>query len=163
MEKKIVSIIAAIGENRELGKNNRLLWDIPEDMGHFRSITRGHAVIMGRKTYESIGHALPDRPNIVITRDDTFTTPDGCFIAHSLEEALELGKEKEETELFIIGGANIYQQAIDSADKLYLTVVHQSFPDADTFFPDYSRFSQIISRKEGSGNGFSYTFFELIP
>ena len=90
-----LSIIAAIGENRELGKNNTLLWDIPEDMNHFRTITRGHTVIMGRKTYESIGHALPGRVNIVITRDISFTTPDGCFIVHSLEEAIKLGKEKE--------------------------------------------------------------------
>jgi dihydrofolate reductase len=158
----MISIIAAIGQNRELGKNNKLLWDIPEDMEHFRSITRGHAVIMGRKTYESIGHALPGRPNIVITRDDTFTTPDGCFIVHSLDEAITLGKEKEETELFIIGGANVYEQAMNKVDKLYLTIVHASF-DADTFFPDYSRFSNILSKKESEGNGFTYTFLELSP
>lgn len=157
----IISIIAAVGENRELGKNNKLLWDIPEDMEHFRSKTRGHAVIMGRKTYESIGHALPARPNIIITRDATFSTPDGCFITHSLEEAIALGKEKEKEELFIIGGANIYKQAIDMADKLYITEVHQSFPEADTFFPDYSRFSKEVARKEGSGNGYTYSFREL--
>ena len=156
----ILSIIAAVGKNRELGKNNRLLWDIPEDMEHFRSKTRGHAVIMGRKTYESIGHALPARPNIIITRDTTFTTTDGCFITHSLEEALALGSEKEKEELFIIGGANIYAQAIDIADKLYITEVHQTFPEADTFFPDYSRFSKEISKKEGNGNGYIYTFCE---
>jgi len=158
----MISIIAAIGENRELGKNNTLLWDIPEDMEHFRNKTRGHAVIMGRRTYESIGHALPNRPNIVITRDTAFTTPDGCFIAHSLEEAIQLGKTLEESELFIIGGANIYAQAINSADTLYLTIVHQSFPEADTFFPDYARFSKEVSRKEGSGNGYTYTFLELV-
>ncbi len=157
----ILSIIAAIGKNRELGKDNKLLWDIPEDMEHFRSKTRGHAVIMGRKTYESIGHALPARPNIIITRDETFQTPDGSFIVHSLDEAIALGKEKEKEELFIIGGANIYAQAIDIADKLYITEVHQSFPDADTFFPDYARFSKEISKKEGSGNGYTYTFLEL--
>lgn len=160
---RTLSIIAAIGENRELGKNNKLLWDIPEDMEHFRSTTRGHAVIMGRKTYESIGHALPNRANIVITRDNTFTTPDGCFIVHSLEEAIILGKEKEQTELFIIGGANIYAQAMDVTDKLYITEVHQSFPEADTFFPDYTRFSNKLSTREGSGNGYTYTFLELIP
>lgn len=156
----MLSIIAAIGKNRELGKNNKLLWDIPEDMEHFRSTTRGHAVIMGRKTYESIGHALPGRPNIIITRDDTFKTTDGSFIVHSLNEAITLGKEKEKEELFIIGGANIYAQAIDIADKLYLTIVHQTFPEADTFFPDYARFSKELSKKEGSGNGYTYTFFE---
>ena len=156
----MISIIAAIGQNRELGKNNRLLWDIPEDMEHFRSKTRGHAVIMGRKTYESIGHALPARPNIIITRDDTFTTPDGCFIVHSLEEAIALGNEKEKEELFIIGGANIYAQSINIADKLYITEVHQSFPEADTFFPDYAKFKKVLSKKEGSGNGYTYTFFE---
>ncbi|MFZ2024874.1 MAG: dihydrofolate reductase [Microgenomates group bacterium] len=159
----MISIIAAVGQNKELGKNNRLLWDIPEDMEHFRSKTRGHAVIMGRKTYESIGHALPGRPNIIITRDATFKTQDGCFIVHSLNEAIALGKEKENEELFIIGGANIYAQAIDSADKLYITEVHQSFSEADTFFPDYAKFSKEVSRKEGSGNGYTYTFLELVP
>jgi dihydrofolate reductase len=157
----MISIIAAVGQNRELGKNNKLLWDIPEDMEHFRSTTRGHAVIMGRKTYESIGHALPARPNIIITRDTAFRAPEDCFIVHSLEEALTLGSEKEKEELFIIGGANIYSQAIDIADKLYLTIVHQSFPDADAFFPDYAVFSKELSRKEGSGNGYTYTFLEL--
>lgn len=156
----MISIIVAVGKNRELGKNNKLLWDIPEDMEYFRSKTRGHAVIMGRRTYESIGHALPARPNIIITRDDTFKTTDGSFIVHSLDEAITLGKEKEKEELFIIGGANIYAQAIDIADKLYITEVHQSFPEADTFFPDYSRFSNVIAKKEGSGNGYTYTFFE---
>ena len=159
----ILSIIAAVGQNRELGKNNKLLWDIPEDMEHFRTKTRGHTVIMGRKTYESIGHALPGRPNIIITKDTTFTTPDGCFIVHSLDQAIKLGKEKETEELFVIGGATIYAQAIDIADKLYITKVHQTFPDADTFFPDYSKFSKEISKKEGSGNGYTYTFLELIP
>ncbi len=159
----MISVIAAVGKNRELGKNNKLLWDIPEDMEHFRNKTRGHAVIMGRKTYESIGHALPGRPNIIITRDDTFKTTDGSFIVHSLDEAIALGKEKEKDELFIIGGANIYAQAIDIADKLYITEVHQDFPDADTFFPDYTRFSKEFSKKEGSGNGYTYTFLELLP
>lgn len=157
----MLSIIAAIGQNRELGKNNRLLWDIPEDMEYFRAKTRGHAVIMGRKTYKSIGHALPGRPNIVITRDETFTTPDGCFIVHSFDEAIRLGQEKEQEELFIIGGANIYAQAIDSADKLYITQVHQTFPEADTFFPDYTKFSNVVAKREGSGNGYTYTFLEL--
>lgn len=157
----MISIIAAVGENRELGKNNKLLWDIPEDMEHFRTKTRGHAVIMGRRTYESIGHALPARPNIVITRDTSFATPDGCLIAHSLDEALTIAHQKDQQEIFIIGGANIYAQAIDIADKLYLTVVHQPFPDADTFFPDYSRFSKEIERKESAGNGYTYTFLEL--
>jgi len=159
----MISVIAAVGKNRELGKNNKLLWDIPEDMEHFRTKTRGHAVIMGRKTYESIGHALPARPNIIITRDDTFKTTDGSFIVHSLDEAIALGKEKEKDELFIIGGANIYAQAIDIADKLYITEIHQDFPDADTFFPDYSRFCNIIQKKDGTGNGYTYTFFELLP
>lgn len=158
----MISIIAAVGQNRELGKNNKLLWDIPEDMEHFRSKTRGHAVIMGRKTYESIGHALPGRPNIIITRDDTFKTTDGCFIVHSLDEAITVGKEKEQEELFIIGGATVYEQAIAIADKLYITEVHQTFPEADTFFPDYARFSTILSKKESSGNGYTYTFVECM-
>ncbi len=156
----MISIIAAIGENRELGKNNALLWDIPEDMQHFRAKTKGHAVIMGRKTYESIGHMLPDRPNIVVTKDKAWQPIEPVLIAHSLEDAIAVAKTKEREEIYIIGGASIYEQAVTIADKLYLTIVHRTFPDADTYFPKYERFTKLLNQKEGSGNGYTYTFFE---
>lgn len=154
----MLSIIAAIGDNRELGKNNTLLWHIPQDMKRFKALTTGHTVIMGRKTYESIGIPLPNRTNIIITNDKKFTAP-GCIIAHSLDEAIQKSKD---TETFIIGGASIYSQAIDRADKLYLTKVKGTF-DADTYFPDYSRFSTVVSNVQKQDDRYTYTFLELVP
>lgn len=154
-----VSIIAAIGKNRELGKNNKLLWNIPEDLNHFRTITARHAVIMGRKTHESIGRALPNRINIVITRDNNYKS-EGCVVCGSINEALEIAKKSGEKEAFIIGGGEIYKRAISLADKLYLTLVEASF-DADTFFPDYSEFKKIISEQKHKDENYSYKFLEM--
>ncbi len=130
----MISLIAAIGKNNELGKKNTLLWDLPGDMKHFRDTTRGHTVIMGQKTYESIGNPLPNRRNIVVTRDQAFKA-DSVEISHSLEETLQKCAESEE-EIFVIGGGEIYRQSIEKADKLYITHVDASFPDADTYFPE---------------------------
>lgn len=140
----IVSLIAAIGKNNELGRGNQLLWKLPADMQHFRDTTRGHAVIMGRKTFESIGRPLPDRENIVVTRQKGYYAP-GITVVHSLDEALrfaalEQGKhfeeKQEETEIFVIGGGELYKEAISRAQKLYITRVDDAVPDADTFFPE---------------------------
>lgn len=155
-----ISIIAAIGKNRELGKNNKLLWNIPEDLNHFRKITAGHAVIMGRKTHESIGRALPKRINIVITRDSNYKS-EVCTVCTSLNEALDFAKKSGETEAFIIGGGEIYKQAIGLADKLYLTLVDGSF-DADTFFPEYPEFNKVVSKEIHHDENYNYTFLELI-
>jgi dihydrofolate reductase len=157
----IVSIIAGIGKNRELGAENKLLWNIPEDMQWFRDKTNGHPVIMGRKTHESIGRVLPNRTNIIITNNPEYQK-DGCFVYASLNDAITFAKTKDDSEIFIIGGASIYKQAIDIADKLYLTVVHADF-HADTYFPDYSRFKTVLFRKESSDSNFSYCFYEMIP
>ncbi len=159
MNKPIISIIVAVGENRAIGKNNGLLWNIPEDMEHFRSVTRGHAVIMGQKTFESIGRPLPQRTNVVLTQDPDFH-PDGCVIAHSVEEALTAAKKAENEEIFFIGGGMVYQQAIPLADRLYVTVVKGNF-EADTFFPDYSMFKKVVSRRESRDENYTYTFFVL--
>ncbi|KKT01122.1 MAG: Dihydrofolate reductase [Candidatus Nomurabacteria bacterium GW2011_GWF2_43_8] len=129
----MISIIAAIGKNGELGRKNNLLWNLPEDMRHFRDTTRGHTVIMGQKTFESIGHPLPNRRNIVVTRNRAFKA-DGVDISNSLEDTLNSLKNADE-EVFVIGGGEIYRQSIEKADKLYITHVNKSFPDADTFFP----------------------------
>lgn len=160
MSKPQISLIAAIGKNRELGKNNKLLWNIPEDLKRFKELTMGHPVIMGRKTNESIGRPLPNRTNIVITRDKGYEQ-EGCLITHSLEEAIELAKTKDNNEIFIIGGGQIYEQAINIADKLYLTIVKGKF-EADTFFPEYSKFKKIISREERNYFQYNYTFLELL-
>ncbi len=127
----IVSIIVAIGENNAIGKDNQLLWHLPADLRHFRDKTSGHTIIMGRKTFDSVGKPLPKRRNIVVTRQDIQI--EGCEVVKSIEEALELCKE--EHEVFIGGGAEIYRQAMSKTDRIYLTIVHQTF-DADTFFPE---------------------------
>lgn len=156
-----ISIIAAIGKNRELGKDNKLLWHIPLDLKRFKNLTSGHAAIMGRKTFNSIGKALPNRINIVITKNKDFKA-EGCLKADSLETAIEIAKEKEKAEIFIIGGASVYRQAIKLADKLYLTVIEAEFPQADVFFPDYSDFKKIIFSQRHKTQGYTFTFFELL-
>lgn len=158
-----ISIIAAISENLIIGNENKLLWHIPEDMQRFKMLTTGHAVIMGRKTYESIGKPLPKRTNIIITRDEDYKT-DGCLVVHSLAEAIRLAKELPADakamagkKIFIIGGGQIYAQSINLADKLYLTIVKGNF-SGDTYFPDYSRFKKIIFEESHPG----FTFLELV-
>lgn len=133
----ILSIISAIGKNNEIGKKNALLWDLPSDMKHFRETTKGHTVIMGQKTFESIGRPLPNRRNIIITLDKNFTS-EGIEVVHSPGELDVLLKksEKPEEEAFIIGGGQIYKLFIDKADILYITHVDVEFSDADTFFPN---------------------------
>jgi len=154
----MISIVVAIGKNRAIGKNNELLWNIPEDMAHFREITIGKTVIMGDKTYLSIGRPLPNRKNIVLSLDEKFEAP-GCEVRHSLEEVLsEYGKSAEE--VFIIGGGMIYKLALSYADKLYLTIVEDS-PEADTFFPDYSEFKKVVSEKNLDNGKFKFKFLEL--
>ncbi len=157
----MISVIAAIGKNRELGKNNALLWNIPADMKRFRELTTGHPVIMGRKTFESIGRALPNRTNIVVTRQQDFH-PEGVRVCESLKQAIEVANSIDSTEVFIIGGAQIYGQAIGIADRLYLTIIDQSY-DADAFFPDYSRFGNTLESKHFLENTLSITFLTLTP
>ena len=153
-----VSIIVAVGKNREIGKNNQLLWHIGEDLKHFKQITDGHAIIMGQRTFDSIGRALPNRLNIVLSKDDIKIA--GCEIAHSIDEALKIGADYSD-EVFIIGGGSIYAQTIDLADKLYLTLVDKKF-DADVFFPDYRKFDKIISESEQfESDGLKFKFLEL--
>ena len=161
----IISMIAAIGKNRELGKGDKLLWEIPEDMQYFRTTTRGHANIMGRKTFESIlgylGKPLPGRTSIIVTRDEDYKAPEGCFAFDSIEKAIEFAKTIEKEEIFVIGGAQIYALGLPYADVLHLTLVDKAFPEADAFFPDYSEFSHEISRRESEGNGYRYAFVDL--
>jgi dihydrofolate reductase len=126
-----VSIVVAISENHAIGKDNKLLWYLPRDLKHFKEITSGHTVIMGRKTYDSVGKPLPNRRNIIITRQQ-IEIP-GCEVVNSVEHALDLCKDL--AEVFIVGGAEIYKQAMHLTDRIYLTIVHANF-DADTYFPE---------------------------
>lgn len=138
------SIICAIGKNNELGSKNALLWDLPIDMKHFRETTTGHPVIMGQRTFESLGTSpsgkpgrpLPNRRNIVVTLDTDYKA-DGVEIVYSIPELLDLCKKtgSEDEEFFVIGGGMIYKQMLEYAKKLYITHVDASFPEADTFFP----------------------------
>jgi dihydrofolate reductase len=129
----MLSIIVAVDENNAIGKDNKLLWHITEDLKHFKSITNGHPVIMGRKTFESIGKALPNRTNIIVTHNIQYIAP-GCIVVSSLEKAIALASEIDDNQ-FIIGGASIFEKTVRIADIIYLTVVHNKY-DADTFFPE---------------------------
>lgn len=157
----MINIIAAIGKNRELGKNNQLLWHLREDLQRFKKLTLGNVVIMGRKTYESLGRPLPQRLNIIVTRDLHYQAA-GCLTASSIEAAIRLAQEKAPgKEIFLIGGGQIYNQGIKFAEKLYLTLVEGDF-EADTFFPDYSEFKKIVSEEKGESEGYKYRFVELM-
>ena len=131
----MITIIAAIAENNALGKDNKLIWHISADLKRFKKVTSNHHVIMGRKTYESLGKPLPNRTNIVITRNSSFKA-NGCVVVNSLDEAINASKEDNNP--YILGGAEIYKQAIEIADKLDLTFVHHKF-EADVFFPEIDK------------------------
>lgn len=150
----MIKIIAAVGKNYELGKDNSLMWNLKEDMKFFRTTTAGNTVIMGRLTYESIGRPLPKRRNIVITSQGG-EYPDGIELASSLDEALNMCNR----DCFVIGGASVYSQCLDKADEIYLTEIGKSYPDADVYFPqfDKSKFSLDILG-EVSEDGISYRF-----
>jgi len=130
-------MIAALGENRVIGKDNDLVWHLPDDMAYFMQTTTGHHVIMGRKNYESIPHKyrpLPNRTNIIMTRQKDYSA-DGAFVVHSMKDALEMARNNGENEAFIIGGGEIYSIGLDFADILYLTEIRAEF-DGDAFFPE---------------------------
>lgn len=152
----MVSIIVAIAQNGTIGDKNSLLWHIKEDMRFFRTTTSGHAVVMGRKTFESLGsRPLPKRTNIVITRADRAF--EGALTAHSLEEAIRLAEGDEE--IFIIGGAQIYSEALRIADRMYITRVMHDY-EGDTSFPDIdlSEWELVAEEKHDRGEEYEYPF-----
>jgi dihydrofolate reductase len=130
----IISLLVAMDEKRGIGKDGKLPWRLSSDLKRFRELTMGHHIIVGRKTFESIGKPLPGRRTIVVTRNPSFKV-EGCLIAGSVQDALDLAEARGENEAFVIGGADIYAQALDVADRIYLTEVHAEV-DADTFFPE---------------------------
>ncbi len=144
----MITLIAAIGNNNELGKDNDLIWHLPADLKRFKKITSGHTILMGRNTFESIGKPLPNRKSVIITRNKRYQKED-CEIVHSLEEAIELVKDCQD--VFIIGGAQIYKEAIQKklVDQLDITQVHNDF-EADVFFPSID----LTSWKEFSREDF---------
>ena len=156
-----ISIIVAISENNAIGKDNQLLWHLPADLKHFKEITTGHTIIMGRKTYDSIGKPLPNRRSIVITRNSELTI-EGVEVVTSLDDAIALCAQDEE--VFIIGGAEIYQQSLPVTNRIYLTRVHQKY-DADAFFPTLNpeawREIDSITYQADEKNSVAYTFSTL--
>ena len=148
-----IALIAAIGKNRELGRSGELVWHLPDDMRHFKELTLGHPVIMGRKTWESLPERfrpLPDRTNIVVTRQEGYTA-EGATVDASLEDALASAALADGVdEIFIIGGGELYAAALPLADRLYLTLV-EATADADTFFPPYEQDFAITKEEVGSG------------
>lgn len=140
----MISIIVAIARNGVIGAGNNLIWHISEDLRRFKAITTGHPVVMGRKTYESIGRPLPNRTNVVITRQSDFKA-EGCVVVHSLQEAIQRFAEDEE--VFIIGGGQIYAEALPLAKRIYLTEVDADY-EGDTYFPQWDRSSwQLIDQE----------------
>jgi len=156
-----ISIIVAMAENRVIGVNNALPWHLPEDLKRFRRITTGHHVIMGRKNHESIGRPLPNRVNIVVTRKPDYLAP-GCQVVHSVEEALAVAGN--DPEIFIIGGAQLYQQTVDRADRLYLTLVHAR-PQGDPRFPEiaWNDWNELDRERHDSDtrHAYAYSFITL--
>jgi dihydrofolate reductase len=128
----MITLIAAVAQNNALGKDNQLLWHLPDDFKRFKNITSGHYIIMGRKTFDSFPKPLPNRTHVIITRQKEYK-PEGCIVVNSLEEAIQSCPKQED--IFIIGGGEIYKQSIAIADKIDITRVHNSF-EADTFFPE---------------------------
>ncbi len=156
-----ISIVVAISENNAIGKNNQLLWHLPADLKHFKEITSGRTIIMGRKTYDSIGRPLPNRKNIVITRKVELAIPN-VEVVNSLQEAISLCKT--ENEVFIIGGAELYKQALTLANRIYLTIVHQKY-QAEAFFPELkeSEWKEVAKEHHQADekNNLAYTFSTL--
>jgi len=154
----MITIIAAIAENNALGKDNQLIWHLPADLKRFKKVTLGHHIIMGRKTFDSLGKPLPNRTTIIITRNKNYSQK-GCIVVHSLKDALEAAKADEDP--YILGGAEIYEQALEIADKLDLTFVHHQF-EADAFFPDIDptiwKESLREDCKADEKNNYNYSF-----
>ncbi len=155
-----ISIIAAMAKNQVIGKNNALPWHLPADLKHFKNVTMGKSIVMGRKTYESIGKPLPGRQNIIITADKNYQA-NGCTIIHSIDD---VKSNKDIPEIFIIGGAEIYKQLLPYTQKLYLTFIDANI-DGDSYFPEWQQNQwQYISRENhlaDAQNKFNYSFVVL--
>jgi dihydrofolate reductase len=164
--KNTISLIVAIAKNNAIGKDNQLLWKIRDDLKLFKQTTDGHVVIHGRKSFESVGKPLPNRTNIIITRNADYTHA-GAFVVHSLKEAIALGEKLEQKEeLFILGGAEIYKQSLGLLDKMYISHVETTREDADTFFPevDLTNWQKIKSLSFNASDvnefGFEFAVYE---
>lgn len=156
----MIKILVAFDENRVIGKNNTLIWHLPADLQRFKALTTGHVIIMGRKTYESIGKPLPNRTTIVITRQAEFNS-EGIITVHSLGEAILKAKSISREDIYIVGGAEIYQLSLAHADQILVTQLHDIF-DGDAYFPEIPMDAwEIVEREKGvtdEKNKFQYSF-----
>ncbi len=164
MENPPIVIVVAMGKGRALGKGDKLLWHIPDDLKRFKALTKGHPVILGRKTFESIvgyiGKPLPERTNIVLTRDTSWTYP-GVIVVRSLEEAFAKARELNPKEIHIGGGATLYEQVLPQVNKLYLTLIDDT-KEADSFFPPYEQvFTKKVSEEKREYNSLQYTWLDI--
>jgi dihydrofolate reductase len=159
----IVSIIVAVAENGVIGAGNKLIWHLPEDLKNFKKLTTGHHIIMGRKTYESIGRPLPNRVSVIVTRNPDYRQ-EGCEVVNSIREAVELAENKQESEAFIIGGGQIYQDALPSVDKIYFTRVHHHF-EGDVFFSELKQEEWNVLSEQSyqldEKHKYSFTIYEM--
>ena len=159
-----IAIMAAKAQNNVIGKDNDLVWHLPADLKHFKKTTNGHYVIMGRKTFESLGRPLPGRLNIVVTRNQDFYL-EGAIVVTGLQEALEFAKEQRQKLVFILGGGEIYRQSMEVADVLFITEIHQAF-DGDTTFPDISdnlwKEAERDDYPSDEENDYAYSFVKYI-
>ena len=145
----MISCLLAMDRNQGIGYNNDLPWHLPEDLKYFRRVTMGHTIVMGRKTFDSIGKALPGRRNIIMTRDANFDHPEGTEVIHSVDALLLLNKQSPNEEFFVIGGADIFRQVLPVTDRLYITFIDAQYK-ADTFFPEINWDEwNLISSKSG--------------
>ena len=163
-----ISMIVAMAHNRVIGKDNKMPWHLPADLQWFKSVTSGSPILMGRKTYDSIGRPLPKRLNIVLSRNNNLKI-EGCSVVNSLDSALSIAQNSNRDdisndELFIVGGANLYEAFIDKADRLYLTLIDEAF-EGDTFFPDYSVYEwqemERVNHLPDTANPHAYSFITL--
>ena len=161
----ILSLIVAMDANGLIGDGGKLPWHLPADLHHFKTTTTGKPIVMGRKTYASIGHALPDRTNIIVTRDTGFSAPD-CTVVHSIDEAVHAAAEAGAFEVMFIGGAQLYKQIVDSVERIYLTRIHHQF-SGDIYFPEYDETMwSVVDREDHRANDknmYDYTFLVLEP
>ena len=141
----MISFLVAMDKNRVMGIDNRLPWRLPADVKFFKEVTMGHPVVMGRKTYDSIGKPLPGRENIILTRNVDYQ-PEGCKVIHTVEESIEYMKNKND-EVFVIGGAQLFKELFPVADRLYITEIHHEF-EGDTFFPEFEESEWTLSSSE---------------
>lgn len=157
---KNISLIVAVSSNHVIGKDNTLPWHLPEDLKRFRALTTGHHIIMGRKTYESLGRLLPDRTTVIVTRNRNFQV-EGAVVVHSLTQAIEACAS--DSEAFIIGGAELYQQGLQYAQKLYLTQVNASV-EGDAFFPpiDAQMWEEVARESHVSVKGLAFDYVTFI-